>query len=259
MITHNATNAQAVSTSDPVTQSITCDSSVRLLVVMITVGGATTRIGGTPTYNGTALTQASTTTYYATSPETNIEMWYLINPLTGSAYTVSVPNNGSLDVSLITSRFSPALGASVAFVDAKSNTGVSSAPGSATHSDYHYEDLMVAMFASGSDSIASYCTGTQLIVQQDRGTYIAGAAYRRFSFITIPTAYNISWGNLTNEDWAVVSGVFREVVDSANLEVAKVIGHVVLDPYGLQVSKVVGYVVLKDWVPASGIQFFLIV
>ena len=258
MITHNATNAQAVSTSDPVTQSITCASSVRLLVVMITVGGATTRTGGAPTYNGTALTQASTTTYYATSPEASIEMWYLINPSIGT-YNVSIPNNGSLDVSLITSRFSPALGASVAFIDAQSNTGVSTAPGSATHSDYHYEDLMVAMFASGSDSIASYCTGTQLIVQQDRGTYIAGAAYRQFSFMTIPTAYSISCGNLTNEDWAVVSGVFREVVDSANLEVAKVIGHVVLEPYGLQVSKVVGYVVLKDWVPATGIQFFIIV
>ena len=259
MITHNATNAQAVSTSDPVTQSITCASSVRLLVVMITVGGATTRTGGAPTYNGTALTQASITTYYATSPETNIEMWYLINPPTGSAYTVSVPNNGSLDVSLITSRFSPALGASVAFIDAQSNTGASTAPGSATHSDYHYEDLMVAMFGSGSDSTATYCTGTQLINQQEHGTYIAGAAYRQFSFMTIPTAYNISWGNLGNEDWAVVSAVFREVVDSSNLEVAKVVGHVVIEPYGLQVSKVVGYVVLKDWVPATGIQFFLIV
>ena len=258
MITHNATNAQAVSTSDPVTQSITCASSVRLLVVMITVGGATTRTGGAPTYNGTALTQASTTTYYATSPEASIEMWYLINPSIGT-YNVSIPNNGSLDVSLITSRFSPALGASVAFIDAQSNTGVSTAPGSATHSDYHYEDLMVAMFASGSDSIASYCTGTQLIVQQDRGTYIAGAAYRQFSFMTIPTEYSISWGNLTNEDWAVVSGVFREVVDSTDLEVAKVVGHVVMEPYGLQVSKVVGYVVLKNWVPATGIQFFLIV
>lgn len=214
--------------------------------------------GGTPTYNGTALTQASTTTYYVTSPETNIEMWYLINPSIGT-YNVSIPNNGSLDVSLITSRFSPALGASVAFIDAQSNTGVSTAPGSATHSDYHYEDLMVAMFASGSDSTATYCTGTQLIVQQDRGTYIAGAAYRQFSFMTIPTAYSISWGNLTNEDWAVVSGVFREVVDSANLEVAKVIGHVVLEPYGLQVSKVVGYVVLKDFVPSTGIQFFIII
>ena len=258
MITHNATNAQAVSTSDPVTQSITCDSSVRLLVVMITVGGATTRIGGTPTYNGTALTQASTTTYYATSPETNIEMWYLINPSIGT-YNVSIPNNGSLGVSLITSRFSPALGASIAFIDAQSNTGVSTAPGSATHTDYHYEDLMVAMFASGSDSIATYCTGTQLITQQDHGAYIAGAAYRPFSFITIPTAYSISWGNLTSEDWAVVSAVFREVVDSSNVEVAKVIGHVVIEPYGLQVSKVVGYVVLKDWVPATGIQFFIIV
>ena len=258
MITHNATNAQAVSTSDPVTQSITCDSSVRLLVVMITVGGATTRTGGTPTYNGTALTQASTTTYYATSPETNIEMWYLINPSIGT-YDVSIPNNGSLEVSLITSRFSPDLGASVAVIDAQSNTGVSTAPGSATHSDYHYDDLMVAMFASGSDSTATYCTGTQLVNQQDCGTYIAGAAYRQFSFMTIPTAYSISWGNLTSEDWAVVSAVFREVVDSSNVEVAKVIGHVVIEPYGLQVSKVVGYVVLKDWVPASGIQFFLII
>lgn len=79
-------------TANPATFAYTSGAGTTVLVLNLVVVGSTARTGGAPTYNGVAMTQADGTRI---ATETNTEMWYLLNPPTGSAYTVSIPNTNT--------------------------------------------------------------------------------------------------------------------------------------------------------------------
>ena len=90
-------------TASPLEASYTCGSGATLLVVGIVAHGATARTGGAPTYNSVAMTQVGETR--SSGQEAVVEMWYLPSPPTGSAYTISVPNSGSLTLHVIASSY----------------------------------------------------------------------------------------------------------------------------------------------------------
>ena len=94
-----ALTAQASGTQNPRTLSVTVAAGDTVLVVPIVVASATLRTGGDPSYNSRALTQMGTTQQAASSPETSVELWYLLNPPVGTA-NISVPNAGTLTVSV---------------------------------------------------------------------------------------------------------------------------------------------------------------
>ena len=77
--------------TDPATFTHTCVAGTTVLVLSIGIL-SNPRETGAPTYNGIALTQAYAPQDYL---ETVSELWYLLNPPTGTAHTVSIPNNTS--------------------------------------------------------------------------------------------------------------------------------------------------------------------
>ena len=80
--------------TDPATLTHTCSADTTVLVLTLAIL-TDPRETTAPTYNGIALTQAFTAQDY---DETISELWYLLDPPTGSAYTVSIPNNTGRDI-----------------------------------------------------------------------------------------------------------------------------------------------------------------
>jgi len=78
----------------PYTFSYSCGAGTTLFVLGIVTQGSTAREGGTPTLAGKTLTQAWVNQQAPVGPETDVELWYLINPPIGSN-TVSIPNTGA--------------------------------------------------------------------------------------------------------------------------------------------------------------------
>jgi len=89
--------------SNPSILSYTCGASAKLLVVHIMTQGTVARGGTAPTYNGTALSggQKASGTY----AEGCIESWYMLNPPTGSAYNISVPNTNAVTLQISASSY----------------------------------------------------------------------------------------------------------------------------------------------------------
>lgn len=90
--------ADTVSTSNPVTGSFTCPAGTEALVLMVHVAGNADRTGGAPTYNGVSLTQRDETRGNSTGYEAGLEAWDLLDPPTGSSYTISVPNGTGVGI-----------------------------------------------------------------------------------------------------------------------------------------------------------------
>lgn len=85
-------SGRTTGTGNPQTLAYTCGFGCTVLVVGIVVAGTTRRTGISPTYNGVNMTQADTG---RTAGETNCEMWYLLNPITGVSANISVANTGT--------------------------------------------------------------------------------------------------------------------------------------------------------------------
>jgi len=98
-------------TGNPANLSLTLGSTATVLVVSIQTEllGGSPRAGGAPTYNGTSLTQADST---SSTGEFDNELWYLIGPDTGSSYTLSIPNTGGEEIHVEASSYISATGAS---------------------------------------------------------------------------------------------------------------------------------------------------
>ena len=91
----DAVSAATFVGTDPATFTHTCAADATVLVV--TIGVLADPRGETeiPTYNGIALTRAFPTQDFS---ETVSELWYLLDPPTGSAYTISIPNTNTLSL-----------------------------------------------------------------------------------------------------------------------------------------------------------------
>ena len=78
---------------NPLTTTYICGvntTGCTLLVIGIVVGGTASRGTGAPTYNGITTTQLDSA---RTGTETISELWYLLDPASGTS-TLSIPNNG---------------------------------------------------------------------------------------------------------------------------------------------------------------------
>lgn len=91
---HDATSAGVNGpVSNPETLAHTCGAGADLLVVCIDVQFAPFEpVAGTVTYNSVSMTKAGSTQNY---DNIHSQIWYLLNPDTGSSYNVSVPTANS--------------------------------------------------------------------------------------------------------------------------------------------------------------------
>ena len=92
----------SLTTGDPVALTYTCGTNTKILVALVTSSTNASRPGGDPTYNGVSFTQGA----YAADlrvvgpAECFSEIWYMFDPPTGSAYTISCPNSGGRNIRL---------------------------------------------------------------------------------------------------------------------------------------------------------------
>jgi hypothetical protein len=239
--TYDTKVAGARSNDNPKSFNHICGTGATLLILTLVIDGATPRAGGDPTYNGVAMTQADQARQAASSPETTVEMWYMLDPPTGSAYAISIPNSGTVYITAESVSFKASSGNKTALREASYATATSTNPTGPTHSVVAPGDMMVAVVGYGDDSFSGSAPNGTSIYVADNGTYGNAAQY-----LLDGSAQFLKWTDTTNEDWAIVSAVFKEVVDTEDVNVSKAVAYGVLTiPDGPNVSKAVAYAVLS--------------
>lgn len=197
----------AKTAANPATFSYTCGAGTTLLVLFV-FAAPPDRGGGAPTYNGIALSQADQRRYASSSPEIDCECWYLINPPTGSAYTVSIPNPNARNIMAVAASFKAAAGYTSALRVATGGSNTSTNPSCPPLTGVQSGDALVAGVGNGADAWAPTArTGVQLYDQND-GTYGHGTQY------LLPTSagdVTMSWTFDTSDDWGAVAAAFMEV------------------------------------------------
>jgi hypothetical protein len=194
-----------VTAANPATFTINCPENTGVLWLWIHVRTTTARSGGTPTYNGVAMTAGNAKANHGGTAEANGETWYMLNPPTGSAYTISVPNAGVLNMALIAATATKSASSkAVARENYVSTPGNSTNP-SATTPSLSNTCIVFAGVGNGATTWApSGRTGTQ-IYDWDTGTTGHGAQYRSGS-----GALAMGWTFGTSEDWLVQADAFYE-------------------------------------------------
>jgi hypothetical protein len=205
-ITRASKVARTSSSANPTTQAVTVTASDRAIVLLLNVIGGTARAGGSPTFGGTPMTQASTTQIAAASPEASAEIWYVLNPLPGN-YTISIPNATGNTIKYTVEAAQVTLGYSLALdaANGANGTGTNPSPGAITTSQAG--GIAWAVVASGAQTWAPSSQQGIVIANTDDGNTGGGEQY------VIQGAGNLilSWAFGTSEDYGAVVVAFKEV------------------------------------------------
>jgi hypothetical protein len=207
------TKLRITGSTSPVTANYTAAAGSTVLVLGIVTGGSVARAGGAPTYNGVALTQADSTRKAASNPETNVELFYLLDPPTGSALSISIPNTGTRSLFVEASTYKAQSGYISQLDVANGGSGTSTNP-SVSVTTTTNGDTIVAVVGSGAQTWApSARSGTQLN-DNDDGAFGDGNQYL---LQTNAGAQAMSWTFGTSDDWAEVVAAFKEVIKTTTL------------------------------------------
>ena len=192
-------------TANPVTASLTLPAGTTALWVSIVAGGTTARSGGTPTFNGTALTAGNVKTNGGGTPETCAEDWYLLAPPTGAAYTLSIPNAGALGLAIAYAYASADVGKSSVYDNAVITQGSSTSPSTSfTVTD---GAIWFGAVGTGAQTWAPSARSGSQINDWDAGSWGRGAQYGIKSGTGSQT---VSWTFGTSEDWVIQAVAFKE-------------------------------------------------
>ena len=189
------------------TADFTCGANAEVLVVMIMWAGQTARTGGSPTYNGVALTEASTRQGVT---ETSVELWYMLAPPVGSALSVSVPNDGGRTMWVYVASGNAAAGYTCALDAVGQNATTGESP-NVSITTLTANTLVFAVVATGDNLFApSARTGTSLY-EEDIAAYGSAGQYANLAGTGAQT---ISWTEATSDDYGAIAAAFKEVVKS---------------------------------------------
>lgn len=192
-------------TSNPATASINLPSGTRVLWVSIVAGGTTARAGGDPTFNGIKLLPGNVSTASGGTPEVCIEDWYLLDPPTGSSYTLSIPNSGTLALAI---NYAYASATNPMCVEAiKTTTGSSTNPTSTLYVGEN--SIWFAGLGNGGNTFASTARAGTTINEWDAGTWGIAGTYGTNSSPAASTTIN--WTFATSEDWVIAATTFKEM------------------------------------------------
>jgi len=200
------TSLRITGSSSPVTANYTCGTGATVLVLAIITGGSTARAGGAPTYNGVAMIEVYSGIKAASSPETVVDMYYMLNPPTGSAYQISIPNTGTKSLYCMASSYKASSGNASA-LDVKNNaTNTSTNPTCSVTTTA--DAVLIACVGEGAQTWApTGRTGTQL-GDYDDGSYGDGHQYY---IKTGAGSQAMAWTFGTSDDWAEIVVAFKEV------------------------------------------------
>lgn len=199
--------ARASSASNPITFSYTVARGDTVLVLLLNVVGAAVRAGGAPTWGSVTLTQANSAQIAAASPEASAEIWYLENPVPGTA-TLSIPNSGSLTIFHTVALGRAALGGSSKFEGANGGNGTSTNPTPGAVTVTAAGGIGFAVAASGATTWGPSAQVGTAIANTDDGANGGGEQY-----ILNPAigSHTLGWTFGTSDDWGAVSAYFREI------------------------------------------------
>lgn len=193
-------------TTNPATMSYTCGAGTTIFALGITVVGATARVAGDVTFGGKLMTQIRA----LTNTEASGELWYLLNPSTGAAYTVSVPNAA-------TSKTLFLRGVSMKAASGFTSAYDSSASVAATTAN---PSIGIIASANGEAIIQQFCTGLTTIPtigNQYPGQYILrvdhGAYGSAMQWYVNPSATTVRMGYIsgTSDDYVLITAAFKEI------------------------------------------------
>ena len=206
---------------NPLTSAYTCGANAKLLVLGIVTGGSVQRSGSAPTYNSVELTQADETRQYITNPETSCELWYLLQPDTGSALQISVPNPTSLTLHVQASSYNVPAGFTSELDVDNGNTGLSASPIVSVTPTVN-GDVIVAVFGDGEDFVPKpilHPQGAELNTT-DNGSYSDSNQYRisphtgivLMQWKTQTYGAGVYGGGVYNgdDDWCMSVAAFKE-------------------------------------------------
>lgn len=205
------TSSKTRDNKSSITWTHTCTGSNLILVVSLAMrdGKVDDRNVGSVTYNGTALTKAvdldDAGNLY------NVEIWYLVNPDTGSAYDIVASNVSGEACTIFT-------------VGAVSLTGVDQTTGlDASNSDtgtgsptvdvttiaddcYLVDSMYTLQHSGGKVSVGA----NQVEIQKtDTGNTTCGASYEAGGSAG---AHTMSWVDIDNDEhWLICAASFKEV------------------------------------------------
>lgn len=197
--------------SNPDTVNITIASTARLLVVTRWTNGTTAPTGGVPTANGTSLTDSGAGFVFFSGGECGTQVWYLINPPTGSV-TVSIPNTNTTFGMVVCSSYIPSLGGAE-FVNYGSANGDSADP-STTYSVGYDNCLLFGALASGYRTVPTAGTGYTIVATYDAGNQTWGTERNLDSGTSGTKTVDFVQ---PSDDWGLIGAAFREVVGAQAL------------------------------------------
>jgi len=219
--------ATGTSTTNPLTGTYTCGTGTTVLAVMLNFAG-TARGGGAPTYAGGTLLQAGTTRYGTTGPEASAELWYLLDPPTGTAGTVSIPNSGGVAMAAMVASAIAGAGYTSALEATGGSARVSTNP-IASITTSTVGDIIFGVVSNGATTFNPTATTGVQLYENDNGSWGGGAQYL---IKTNTGAQDIAWTFGTSEDWGIALAAFKPTVATNQGVVAQTLAALTLSAAG---------------------------
>jgi len=203
-MTHSyVTKNRDTGNANPETVTITPGAGATLLVLGILAGGVGQRAGGDPSFDGDSLTLVDKQIAH----ETNVELWYLLNPSAGAA-NVSVPNTGTLGLYMVASVYKASAGNHTEFDTSNKKLAIGADP-SITLTTGGDGCAIVQVLGHGNGVVPSANNKT-LLYSTDIGSFSDNHQYELQAEAGETTFTWTAW----SDDYGTVIGSFKEVADA---------------------------------------------
>lgn len=196
------TSLYATGANQPQTMSYTCGAGSTLFVLGV-VCNATVRAGGVPTFGGIPMTIINVDTY--DSGETISQLYYLLNPSTGSAYTVSVPNTGTARTLYLRGSSYKAQSGYTTVYDASARAGSTGSANPSTNISVTAGGVAVQIAGDGLLTLPTAYTHPT-ILPVDHGALTSWMTYA----LPVGTATIRMGATVASDDWSLVTGSWKE-------------------------------------------------
>jgi hypothetical protein len=195
-------NARATSsgTANPYTLACTCSVGDALLVLGIVNAASATRAGGSPTFNGYAMTLIGA----KQASETCVELWYTPKPFAMAA-TVSIPNSAGKSLFVCAQTFKANDATMTASLAVNSASTGDAANSSTTIVTPTTQGLSYSVMGHGLITAPTAYTGTSSI-RYDAGAYSISNGWCNTSTGTWTNTWTVAL-----DDWCMITAHFSQV------------------------------------------------
>ena len=195
--------------ADPLTLNHTCSAATTLLVAVVFLRDTAARTGGALTYNGVTMTDSGQGQVVPVE-NASVEVWYLINPPTGSSYALNAPNTALLSGTISAMSFEST--GDAALDNSNSATGTSTAP-TVSVTMGNANGLMVGGLGSGDRDVPSAGGAYTLVHTDDAGNQVWASEYDLDSGAS--GGVTVDFTTPHSEDYAIIGVGFYEAAAAA--------------------------------------------